>query len=275
MVHFHLKLPIEIREGIDLTLRERILRGDYLIGTHITTGDFITADIFARCGFDFIWIDTEHSCMDYRTLLSCVSVIRARGVSVIVRVQNDTFSHTKRVLEMGVDGIVFPNVDTEEQARRAVASCLYPPTGIRGFGPLGSSDYGLRDSGEYIRNCGNELAILLQVESATAVDNLEKICQVEHADGFVLGPCDLSGSLGCLGDIYSEKELAAVRRMLAVLKKHGKYPGISFGMTKEDEQRFWIDLGFRFISSGADYDYLRESALRNAGQLRSIVADRG
>ena len=93
----------------------------------------------------------------------------------------------------------------------------------------------------------------------------------EKGNTFLVG--DMMGDI--LGDIYSEKELAAVRRMLAVLKKHGKYPGISFGMTKEDEQRFWIDLGFRFISSGADYNYLRESALRNAGQLRSIVADRG
>ena len=101
--------------------------------------------------------------MDYRTLLSCISVIRARGVPVIVRAQTGNYAHTKRILEMGVDGIIFPNIATEEEARAAIASCLYPPEGVRGFGPLGAADYGFRDTDTYIRESGGVLAIFLQI----------------------------------------------------------------------------------------------------------------
>lgn len=255
-----------------MRMRERVLRGDYLIGTHISTGDFITADILARCGYDFIWIDTEHSCMDYRTLLSCISVIRARGVPVIVRAQTGNHAHTKRILEMGVDGIIFPNIGSEQEARAAIASCLYPPDGVRGFGPLGAADYGLRDTSGYIRESGEELAIFLQIESAEAVDILPQLCALPHADGFILGPCDLSGSLGRLGEITSDVNMREVRRMMAVLREKKKYAGISIGSTEAEDQDFWLREGFRLISSGTDYDYLCRGAAANARQLRARIA---
>lgn len=255
-----------------MRLRERVLRGDYLIGTHISTGDFITADILARCGYDFIWIDTEHSCMDYRTLLSCISVIRARGVPVVVRAQTGNHAHTKRILEMGVDGIIFPNIATVEEARAAIASCLYPPEGVRGFGPLGAADYGFCDTDTYIRESGGELAIFLQIESKGAVDILARLSALPHADGFILGPCDLSGLLGCLGEITSERNMTEVRRMMSILRENGKYAGISIGSTAAADQDFWLAEGFRLISSGTDYDYLLRGAHQNARQLRERIA---
>lgn len=257
-----------------MVFRERVLKHEPLIGTHISMGDFVTADILSRCGFDFIWIDTEHSCIDYRELLSCISVIRARGIPVVVRTQINNHAHTKRILEMGVDGIVFPYIETVEQAREAVGSCLYPPEGFRGFGPLGAVDYGFRDTQDYIRKASQEIAIFLQVESEKAVSNLSEICKIEHTDGFILGPCDLSGSISCLGDICCEKNMELIRKTLDILQENGKYPGISLGTTEMAEQKFWIDLGFRFISSGTDYDYLLRAANRNARQLRGLLSHR-
>lgn len=256
-----------------MLFRKRVMNQEPLIGTHISTGNFITADILARCGFDFIWIDTEHSCMDYRELLSCISVIRARGVPVVVRAQVGAPAHTKRILEMGVDGIVFPYIETVEEARTAIASCLYPPAGFRGFGPLGAADYGLRSAEDYIRKSSDEIAIFLQVESEKAISNLSEICTLEHADGFILGPCDLSGSIGCLGDIYGEPNMVLIRRMMDILREHGKYPGISLSTTEAEAQKSWLDLGFRFVSSGTDYDYLCQAAGRNARQLRGLLSN--
>lgn len=254
-----------------MNFRDRVLTGEPLTGTHISTGDFIVADILSRCGFDFIWLDTEHSCMDYRTLLSCISVIHARGIPVVVRAHVNDHAHTKRLLEMGIDGIVFPYIETVEQAKDAIASCLYPPKGFRGFGPLGAADYGLRDNGDYIRNSENELAIFLQVECEQAVEQLDELCALDHADGFVLGPCDLSGSIGCLGDVKSERNMELIRQTIKTLKKHGKCAGISLGTTEEDEQRFWIDLGLQFVSAGTDYDYLCQNARKNALQMRRLM----
>ncbi|MBQ9804904.1 MAG: aldolase [Clostridia bacterium] len=254
-----------------MLFREKILNKIPVCGTHISTGDFIVADILAQCGFDFIWIDTEHSCMDYRDLLACISVIRARGIPVVVRAQVNTPAHTKRLLEMGIDGIVFPYIETVEQAKQAIASCLYPPQGFRGFGPLGAVNYGLRDNAEYIEKSSDELAIFLQVESETAVKNLPQICQLEHADGFILGPCDMSGSIGLLGQVQSEQNMALIRSTMDILAQYDKCPGISLGTTEENEQRFWIDLGLRFVSAGTDYDYLCQNAKKNAQQLQCLM----
>lgn len=257
-----------------MNFRERVLNGERLVGTHISTGDFIVADILSRCGFDFIWIDTEHSCMDYRDLLSCISVIRARGIPVVVRAHVNDHAHTKRILEMGIDGIVFPYVETVEQARAAIASCLYPPSGFRGFGPLGAADYGLRANDDYIDKCADELAIFLQVESELSVQNLSEICKLDHADGFVLGPCDMSGSIGVLGQVHNDKNMELIRRAIAIMQENGKCPGISLGTTEENEQRFWIDLGLRFVSAGTDYDYLCQNAKKNAEQLQRLMREK-
>lgn len=255
-----------------MTLREKVLKGEMLCGTHISTGDFITADILSQCGFDFIWIDTEHSCMDYRELLSCISIIRARGIPVVVRVHKNDHAHTKRVLEMGVDGIIFPYVESIDEAKEVIASCLYPPDGFRGFGPLGAVNYGLRSADEYIKSSSDELAIFLQVESKKTVESLPSICKLPHADGFILGPCDMSGSIGRLGEVCGKENMELIRQSVKILQSEGKYAGVSIGSIDADVQKFWIELGFKFISSGTDYDYLCVAASNNAKQLHSLIS---
>ena len=103
------------------------------------------------------------------------------------------------------------------------------------------------------------------------MEQLDELCALDHADGFILGPCDLSGSIGCLGDIKNERNMALIRQTIATLKKHGKCAGISLGSTEEEEQRFWIDLGLQFVSAGTDYDYLCRNARQNALQMRRLM----
>ena len=110
------------------TLKDKIRDHDRIIGTHISLGNMVLADAFAQMGYDFIWVDTEHSAIDYRELLQCVSIIKSNGTSVIVRAHVDEPGHVKRILEMGVDGIIFPNLETAEQVDDAMKSTLYPPT---------------------------------------------------------------------------------------------------------------------------------------------------
>lgn len=254
-----------------MNFRERVLRREPLIGTHISLGNFAIADIFSLCGYDFIWIDTEHAAIDYTELLACVRIIQAHGVAAVVRAHVENPNHTKRLLDMGIDGIVFPQIDTVERAKDAISSCLYPPNGVRGFGPHAAIHYGMRDVNDYVKRSKDELAVFLQVESAKAVENLEGICSLFHADGFIIGPCDFSLFVSGTVEPKGEKALSEIRKAIDIARTHNKSIGISLSTTDIHEQRFWIEQGLNFISSGTDIEYLQKGALHNAKQLREIM----
>ena len=256
------------------TLKEKVKAGERINGTHIALGNIVLADAFAQMDYDFIWVDTEHSAIDYAELLQCVTVIKARGTAVVVRAHVNEPGHVKRILEMGVDGIVFPNLSTPEEMEDAIRSSSYPTRGYRGFGPLGAVNYGLDNLDDYIRS-ENKLCRFVQIENKTAVDNIEKIVQNKDIDGYIFGPCDLSGTIGKLNRIYDEENLALIRHTIDVIERAGGYTGISLGTIREDQQRFWMELGCKMVSAGTDYDYAVQAALANAKQMRRLANDLG
>ena len=255
------------------SLKEKIRKHERVIGTHISMGNLILADAFAQMGYDFIWVDTEHSVIDYAELLQCVTVIKAHGTPVIVRAHTDEPGHVKRILEMGVDGIILPNIETAAQTEDALRSTLYPPIGYRGFGPLGAVRYGLDSADDYIKR-EDELCRFIQIERKAAVDQLDEILQNplidQWLDGFILGPCDLSGSIGILNQIYADENIALIKESIAKVEAAGGYMGVSLGTTKPEEQKFWMQLGCRLVSAGTDYDYAVQGALSNAKQLDAL-----
>ena len=257
-----------------MTFRERVLRRETLIGTHLTMNDFVVADILSLYDYDYIWIDTEHSSMDLSELLKCVRIIRSRGIAAVVRTQMNDVNHTKRLLDRGVDGIIFPQIDTVGEAIAAISSCIYPPIGTRGFGPHAAIDYGLRSGFDYARSANDGIAVFLQVESVKAVESLDRISRLDHADGFIIGPCDLSGSLGCVADIKNEVVLAEIKKTVETLNANKKSIGISIAATEPEEQKFWIDQGLNMISAGVDTDFIRKCAFENARSLRKITNSR-
>ncbi len=251
------------------TLKNKLLGCEKVCGTHISMNDFMSSDILGSLGYDFIWIDTEHSCIDYQTLLAHITVIKNGGGSVLVRLHQNDYNHTKRVLEMGVDGVIFPMINTREEAEEAIASTMYPPLGTRGFGPLRAAKYGKKSNEEYISEAEG-LIRCIQIESPLAIENLEEIIQVKGIDCFIFGPCDLSARLGEINNVFGEKNLSYMRRAVKILKAHGKSIGVSTGSVDESVLRFWNDFGVNFISSGTDYDYIRLYADENLKRLRRI-----
>lgn len=125
-----------------MMIKDKIKNSDKIIGTHLTMGNYWIADIFGMSGIDYVWIDTEHSPLDYDKLLQCVTILKAHGTAVFVRTQIDDFNHTKRLLDMGIDGIIFPMVQSAEQAKKCISYTYYPPKGVRGFGPNRAVEYG-------------------------------------------------------------------------------------------------------------------------------------
>ncbi len=251
-------------------IKERIKNKEKLCGTHLTMGNFWIADILALSGVDYVWVDTEHSCIDYTALLECITVLKANGVAVFVRTQMNDYNHTKKILEMGIDGIIFPMVESLEQAEECMKYTFYPPKGNRGFSPARAVLYGYKDATQYIKNEDN-LCRFVQVESPKAVENLENTIKNNDIDGFIIGPCDMSVSGGTYTDLWSENNVNLIEKTIKILKENDKYIGVSIGAYDKQTQKRWFDMGVDMLSSGTDVSFIVDGATANAKNLFELL----
>ena len=174
---------------------------------------------------------------------------------------------------MGVDGIIFPMVKTPEEADRLISYTLYPPHGVRGFGPINAVGYGFSNVADYISSSLDGICRFIQVEHIETVKNLDEIMKNEYIDGYIVGACDLSGSMGKPGDVFAEDVTEVIKEVVAKLKGAGKYVGISTGDFSEATLTHWHNMGFDMISAGADYDFLREGLKQNLQTLKKVHLD--
>ncbi len=251
-------------------LKEKIARGEKTMGMHLNFCDVGVAKIAGLSGYDFIWIDMEHNYLPFETLLGHIITIQSMGTPVIVRAPQDDLTATKKILEMGVDGIIFPMVRTAEEANRLIAMTLYPPYGNRGFGPMNAVDFGLKDAKEFVDNNHKKMCRFIQIEHKDAIDNLDEIMKNPYIDGYIIGPFDLSGSYNRLCDVFSEEITGAIKNVVKRLHDAGKYVGLSTGDIRESTLQHWHDTGIDMLSAGADFDFIRIMALENCKNLERI-----
>ena len=166
-------------------LKKKIINGEKTIGTHINFNDIAVGKIAGLAGYDFVWIDMEHSYLSYENLLSLIVAVHSTGGQVIVRAPQDDLTATKKILEMGPDGIIFPMIKTPEAANRLISYTIYPPHGIRGFGPMNAVDYGFNDVTEYIASNHKTMCRFIQIEHIEAVQNLDEIIKNDYTILFI------------------------------------------------------------------------------------------
>ncbi len=249
------------------SFREKLNAKKTLIGTHLQMPVPEHAELLAMAGFDYIWMDAEHGPFDDRTLLLCISLAQAMGTAAVVRVPMNDYNATKRILEMGPDGIIFPVVNTREQAETLILSTFYPPLGNRGFGPMRAVEYGERDVREYVERGVFEMARFVQIESEEAVRNLKELLKVPYIDGFIVGPNDLSASVGELCRESQPKTTALIREIGEILREKDRLLGVSTGDSSAENLTFWKNIGCRMISAGMDHGFL----LNGAKQMRACL----
>jgi 2-dehydro-3-deoxyglucarate aldolase/4-hydroxy-2-oxoheptanedioate aldolase len=251
--------------------KERLLNHEKLIGMEVDLCDPCISEMIALQGFDFLWIDTEHEAIDYHTALLHIIAAHSGGAASLVRIPWNEPYLAKRILEMGSDGIIFPMINSYEEAKKAIESCLYPPLGNRGFGPRRVVGYDGDNNNAYIAGAPDALCRFIQIEHAAAVAAMEKMAEIPYLDGFIIGPCDLSGSVGKLNDLYCPENTALIDAAIAKSKKAGKPIGVAYGGTTEKEHRWWFDRGIDFISSGSDIGAIVAGAKENFGNLKAAL----
>jgi 4-hydroxy-2-oxoheptanedioate aldolase len=250
--------------------KRAILAGRAQIGLWSSLSSHLTVEILAGSGFDWLLLDQEHSPNELPMVHTQLLAAAAGGTAhpVVRPPWNDTVT-IKRLLDVGVQSFLVPYVQDEAEARAAVAATRYPPQGVRGFASASrSSRFGrVKD---YHARAADEICVLVQVESRTALDNLEAIARVEGVDGVFIGPGDLSAGLGHLGNPGHPEVQAAIEDAIARIKAYGKAPGILTG--DEGLARRYVELGCLFTAVGADLAILARGSEQLAARFKGRAA---
>ncbi len=237
-------------------LRERFRRHEPVFGAHVFLGDPQITEAFGLHGYEFVWIDGEHSPFGNAAILAHVQAAAAGGTASLVRVPWNDPVLVKPVLEMGPDGVILPLVASGDEARRAVAACRYPPAGVRGFGPRRAIRYGAEDLGEYFESVDRSFLVIVQIEHVRAVERLEEIVAVPGVDLAVVGPNDLAASAGCLGRTKCPEMSRLYDRIAEGCARAGAPFGVSIGAGDFESMTEWVGRGAVFIGCGDDVAFI-------------------
>jgi 2-dehydro-3-deoxyglucarate aldolase/4-hydroxy-2-oxoheptanedioate aldolase len=248
--------------------KQKILNKQKTSGIFLNSTDTAFSIITARAGYDFVWLDLEHSYISFEQAAHHVYALKKEGVAVIVRVPENELTWTKKVLEMGVDGIIFPMVRTAAQADAQIKSTLYPPYGTRGFGPHYATSFGHDDAWEYVKNSKDDLCRFIQIEHVSLIEELDEVMKNEFIDGYIFGPNDLSGSINDIGNVFSDKMTEIISTTTDRLHKNGKYVGLATGDLRPETLKFWSELGIDMMTVGADWNFVFDAAKNTRNLLQ-------
>lgn len=238
-------------------VRKLLAEGKPVIGATITVNSVDVAAQAANMGFDFLWVELEHSPISWETLRNMVLATRGLKAMPFVRVPVNELWTAKRALDAGALGVIFPFTSTPELARQAVAACKYPPQGKRGAGPgLASFRWPSADE-SYYAFANRNIMVIAIIEDQPGVDNVEEIAGTPGIDVIFIGPNDLSWQLAG-GDGNHPKVKAATERIIAAAKRHGKPLGRPGGSPEEIKKH--MELGFRFFQGPSELGLMRSGA---------------
>ena len=246
------------------SLRERLQQGETLIGSIISVSSPDIAEVMALAGFDYLWIEGEHAPMGFPEIQTLIQAIGARCPS-LVRIPENRNVWFKKALDTGCDGVIVPQVNSAGEAQHAIECALYPPEGRRSVGITRAQDYGASFD-EYVRTINQRLLVVLQVEHVDGVDRIEEIVRVPGIGAILIGPYDLSGSLGLLGQTTHPDVETRIERVRTACAKAGVPLGI-FAIDAETANRY-IEQGFQLILLAADTALLMRRAREELDKAR-------
>ena len=226
------------------------------------------ATIAKTAGFDWLFIDGEHGSLDPDCAAQIATASLAVGVTPIVRVAGFEHWHASRLLDNGAQGIVFPHVDTKEEAQRVANACRYPPVGKRSMGgALQQVGFASMPVAETARLVNEETLVVVMIESPQGVANADEIAAVKGVDALLIGTNDMCFEMGIPGQFNDPRVAEAYKKVIAACRKHGKFPGMGGLYTPELLERH-IGMGVQLVLSGSDFSLLMQAGTARAALVR-------
>lgn len=226
-------------------------------------------ELIGLSGYDCIWLCQEHLWANPETLANMILAARATGMDSMVRITKAGYSSAIVPLEMGAKCIMVPHILSKDEAKDWVKATRFAPIGSRGLdGVNADADWGHMSLKEYLKFSNEETALILQIEDVAVIPELDDIASIPGFDILFVGIGDLSQSLGFTGDLYRPEIWEILKKVAEVAKRHGKFVGAP-GLSPEWTQRL-LDLGYRFITSGADIVFLKRSFLQLREEYEKI-----
>ena len=251
-----------------MSLKQKLQNNKLTIGSWVTIGHPSVVEIMSSAGFDWLTIDLEHSAISLETAQNLISTIHANDMKALVRVGKNEEVIIKRVMDIGADGVIVPMVNSKEDAIRAVEYVKYPPLGKRGVGLYKAQKYGIGfdDYKEWVKD---KSIIIAQIEHIKAVENIEDILQVKGIDGTIIGPYDLSGSIGYPGEYDRDDVKEALKKVENACKKHNK--SLGFHVIQSDYKKLQekIDTGYTFLAFSLDFFFLGDKAREEMNKIKN------
>ncbi|TFH79891.1 4-hydroxy-2-oxoheptanedioate aldolase [Pseudomonas kribbensis] len=252
------------------TFKQRLKSGQPQIGLWLGLANPYCAELAANAGFDWLLIDGEHAPNDLRGMLGQLQAVAPYASQPVIRPVIGDTALIKQVLDIGVQTLLVPMVETAEQARQLVRAIHYPPYGVRGVGSALARASRWNSIPGYLDQADEQMCLLVQIENREGLENLDAIAGVEGVDGVFIGPADLSASMGYRGNPGHPEVQSAIEDAIVRIQKAGKAAGIL--SADETLARRYIELGAAFVAVGVDTTVLMRGLQSLAGKFKEAVA---
>ena len=250
------------RKALKAKLRNR----ERIFGGWVSYPDPAITETFARAGFDFIAIDMEHTTISLEQARGVITSAHSEGTTCLPRPVSHSNDIFKPLLEAGADGMIVQMVETADQVRKLIDDMKFPPVGRRSYGVNRAHGYGF-EFDSYITEWNDTSTLILQVESITGVENIDELLAFDEVDGVMVGPYDISGSLGVPGQINHPKVREAAKKVVEASARHNKSCCTQLQQVTVEGVQDAFDQGYTFVILGSDLFVL----WKWAEQTRSVV----
>ena len=240
-----------------MILKNKIKSKKTIIGSWLTIGNTSIPEIYSNVKLDFLVIDMEHSSIDYRKCKELIISCDGKNIPAIVRVGENNSLFIKKVMDFGAQGVIVPMVNNSNDASNAVNFVKYPPEGNRGVGLYRAQGYG-QNFNKYKNWLKNNSIVIAQLETKEALQNLDEILNTKYLDGIMIGPYDLSGSLGVPGDFSNPIYIDAINEIETKCKQSDVALGCHVINPDYNEVNNKLDLGYKIVAFSIDFMFLNK-----------------
>ena len=250
-----------------MSLKQKLKKNKLTIGCWLTISSPLIPEILSPAGFDWLCVDLEHTSIELNELLSLIISIENQKMTPLVRVGENNPNLIKRVMDIGAHGVIVPNINSAREAKQAVNSVKYPPSGNRGVGLYRAQGYGKKFE-NYLNWLENESLVIIQIENIKAIENIDEIFATKGIDAFLIGPYDLSGSMNKPGDFDDKEFKNNIKKILKSSKKHKIPAGFHSVSSDPNEAIKNIKNDYKFLAFSLDSIILQDAAILSMSKIK-------